>query len=137
MNKNNSIIAAISLHSGRLILIKSGHPIQIAYTDDWGAEYILVNIGDKDEYLPSQSSIHFLTDNCIFIGTSKGRIFRSQDVGETWQVVEDGNISNTACMFIESIDDKTVLSSFEIGIIARSFDKGETWEELAFVDWNK
>lgn len=134
----SNIVAACKLPSSNRIFIVSS-PIEIAYTDDDLCDFVtwtLIDIGDEDELVQNNDCLLVFDEHILFVGTSKGRIYRSEDYGESWHIVEDGVISRVSCSLLTRIDNN-VLVGFSNGITAISCDKGNTWKVNPPLSWLK
>lgn len=119
-------VSAIKKFGDRLILVKNGPPLEIAYSDDDGRSYSIVRIGDEGEYIDNTDCLLIAQNLYLFLATSKSRIFRSIDYGATWHVVEDGVVFATPFIRI-SESDGIIFAATEIGII-KSLSNGDYWE---------
>ncbi len=73
------------------------------------------------------TAIHFVNDTLGFVGTSTGKIFRTEDAGLTWSLQNSGITAQLERFFF--VDDQlgfAVAAQF----ILRSTDGGSTWEQL-------
>jgi photosystem II stability/assembly factor-like uncharacterized protein len=70
----------------------------------------------------------------VFVGTSGGGLWRSQDAGRSWERVGEGiphpDIKAVAAGHKGGAQDSTVYAGTEPSTISRSVDGGETWQEL-------
>lgn len=77
------------------------------------------------------TAIHFVNDTIGFVGTSTGKIFRSEDGGLTWSLQNSGITSQLERFFF--VDDQL---GFAVAAqyILRSTDGGSTWVQLPTPD---
>jgi hypothetical protein len=73
------------------------------------------------------TAIHFVNDTLGFVGTSTGKIFRTEDAGLTWTLQNSGITAQLERFFF--VDDQL---GFAVAAqyILRSTDGGSTWEQL-------
>lgn len=73
------------------------------------------------------TAIHFVNDTLGFVGTSTGKIFRTEDAGLTWALQNSGITAQLERFFF--LDDQL---GFAVAAqyILRSTDGGSTWEQL-------
>lgn len=72
-------------------------------------------------------SIHVTDSSNIFAGTS-GKIYRSSDTGNTWQILNTGLASTKILSFLsKSNGSSNVIFAGSEGLIYRSVDNGNTW----------
>lgn len=113
---------------------------EIYTTSDGGENWIRIqeaNIPDPmnaTEYGTAGNYDAF--ENTVWFGTNKGRIFRSTDKGQTWQVFETAFSSSTVvnCRFKDAVNGIAFRSYADLGLeslINVTTDGGETWTSVS------
>lgn len=105
----------------------AGNPAEIAYSDNAGATWNLVNVGSHNgEYVAASHALIAVDAYHMWIGTDHGRIYFSDDGGLTWTLQEDAVISATAITGLDFHDISTGFAVYTGGQVAKSAD-GVTW----------
>lgn len=110
-----------------------GEPLKVAYSDDEGASWTLATVGStNNEGVASAKALFALDRDHIWIGTTAGAIFFSDDGGVTWTeqtgaATADGAASLNAVAFIDTHNGYAVGAS---GAIIRTDDGGFTWSAV-------
>lgn len=106
----------------------AGNPAEIAYSDDGGATWNLVDVGAVDgQFIPDSGSIFALDQNDIWAGMDDGYIYHSDDGGLSWTAQESGSIHSGA---YNAIHFKNSLVGMAVGaadVVAYTNDGGTTW----------
>lgn len=106
------------------------HPAEAAYSDDQGATWVNVNIGnDNGEFVPSPHSIFAINQYNIWVGTDSGRIYFSSDGGSSWRVQENAGIHVGRWNWIQMIDERNGYAGGAADIIAVTNDGGQVWSQ--------
>lgn len=120
----------------REIYAKEGVPIEVAITDDNGENWQLASgFRGDDEIIPDHRCL--LTSkikNICFLATSKGRIYRSKDAAQTWQLIEDGIWFNTPYKFLYESFERIYAVNQNDAVYSDNF--GNTWELMNMPRWN-
>lgn len=112
--------------------IVMAEPLKVAYSDDGGATWALVTVGSTNgEGAASGSSLFALDKDHIWLATTEGNVYRSQDGGLTWELQDSltasGGQSLSAIKFANS---QVGLAVGDSGTIILTGDGGETWEAI-------
>lgn len=106
----------------------AANPAEVAYSDDGGATWNLVNVGSSNgEYVADSGALFALDQYNIWLGTAGGYIYYSDDGGLTWTAQESGSIHTGA---YNGIHFKNALVGMAVGaadIVAYTNDGGTTW----------
>lgn len=135
INEDLSAITRVlmGITSVRLIVSKLGDGTamqgKVAYTDDAGATWNVVNIGGATDGhgAVSTTGLFNLSRQFVFLASAAGYIYKSEDGGETWTAVEDGAITVDDYLSIHFADDTYGIAGAENGIVSLTDDGGETW----------
>lgn len=121
--------AAVRLSEDQLrtVCIKEGSPMEIAYTDDNNATWVVKDdFLDKDDYVPTADCLLGMNDgHLLFLATAKGRIYRSMDGAKNWSVIEDGVFFDTPYLLLTKTLGR-IIAANQSGTIY-SDDNGDTW----------
>lgn len=105
----------------------AGNPAEIAYSDDGGATWTLVNVGTVNgDFVLNSHALFALDRYHIWLGTNGGRIYFSSDGGVTWTIQENAVISATPVTGISFYDPLRGFAVYQGGEVAASAD-GSTW----------
>lgn len=104
---------------------------QVAYTDDFGANWTVVDIGTSaGEYITDGHAVFALDDNNVWASTSEGRVYFSNDGGASWTVQEDAFIQVDAYNYIEFVDSNNGMIGGADGTVAVTADGGGGWSQV-------
>lgn len=118
----------------RNICIKDGEPMELAYSDDEGANWTVINCFNSNESIGNKDCLLSINDGQIlFLATSMGRIYRSTDHAKTWLVIEDRVFFNTPYIMITQSVER-IYAANESGLIF-SDDYGNTWDIAHLPEW--
>lgn len=106
----------------------AGNPAEIAYSDDGGANWVAVDVGSTNgQYAPAEGSLFAFDRNNIWLGTTGGYIYKSEDAGLSWTTQEAGVIHVGAWNAIHFADALVGVAAGAANVIARTVDGGDTW----------
>lgn len=106
-------------------------PAELAYSDNAGATWTLVNIGATNgDFVPFDQSVFVFDLNNIWVGTDLGYLYKSEDGGLTWTAQESGVITVDQIRAVHFADRDTGAFAGENNVIAATTDGGSTWSEL-------
>ena len=112
----------------------AGNPAEIAYSDDEGATWTLVNVGSTNgEFVANSHALVALDRFHIWLGTSDGRIYFSSDGGATWTLQEAAVISATditGISFVDSDNGYAVYTGGEVAVTVDGSADGATWSAV-------
>lgn len=92
-----------------------------------------VHLGLDGERISAIYALQTGSDQCrIIAGSYESGMFRSDDVGETWQEITNGfSLSCVRWLGPDPLNSGSLLAGTEPGRIFRSDDLGESWSELS------
>jgi len=107
----------------------AGNPMEVAYSDDAGATWTNVDVGITDgEFAVKKGALFVAGDKYnIFLVSNLGRIYKSEDGGETWTVKEDANITATAYNYVYFVNPSVGYAVGASGLVVKTIDGGKTW----------
>ena len=108
-----------------------GNPAEIAYSDNNGGTWTLVNVGAVNgEFVANGHALVALDRYHIWLGTNLGRIYFSSNGGLTWTLQENAVISATAIHGISFTDSNIGFAVYTGGQTAKTTDGsqvGASW----------
>lgn len=109
-----------------------GEALKIAYSDDEGATWTLVTVGTAtNEGAVGAKSLFVLDRNHLWIATSAGNVFFSEDGGLTWAnqsaTGASGGLQLNAIQFIDAENGYAVGNT---GTVIRTTDGGANWADV-------
>lgn len=128
----DGIIVKIGRSTDRIIVVRgttdAGNPAEIAYSDDKGATWTLVNVGATNgEFAVKKGALFAVNSYEIYLVTNLGRIYKSEDKGVTWEVKEDANITATQYNAVHFTSPKVGYAVGDNGLVVKTVDGGNTW----------
>jgi photosystem II stability/assembly factor-like uncharacterized protein len=109
----------------------AGNPAEIAYSDDNGATWNLVNVGSVNgQFVPDNDGLFVLDRNNIWLATDDGYIYKSEDAGESWTAQESGIITTDEINCVVFADANVGFFAGNTNIIAKTSDGGQTWSAV-------
>ena len=109
----------------------AGSPAECARSDDGGATWTNTNIGSVNgEFVPGPHSLAALDRNRIWVCTNLGRIYFSDDGGESFTVQENATIQSGAYNWIEMLDGSNGFAGGAADVLVVTADGGTTWSQL-------
>ena len=105
----------------------AGNPAEVAYSDDGGGTWSLVDVGSTNgEYVANSHALFALDRYHVWLGTDGGQIYFSKDGGESWVVQEAGVISATDVVGISFYDTDVGYAVYTGGEVAKTTDGSTT-----------
>ena len=109
----------------------AGNPAEVAYTDDGGATWTLVELGSTNALFVTRAQAMFALDPYnIWVVTSGGHIFYSEDGGAAWTEQEDGALTAQNLNAIQFISEKVGYAAGAANAILKTEDGGASWTAL-------
>lgn len=109
----------------------AGNPAEIAYSDDSGATWTLVNVGSTNgQYALTGKSLFALDAEHIWLVTTGGYVYFSEDAGVTWTTQHAGTLTAQNLFFIHGSDERNLLAGGAADAILKSTDGGLSWALL-------
>lgn len=111
----------------------SGEAAEIAYSDNSGTSWTLVDLGGADDdFISTPNALFALDGTNVYAVTDLGYIFKSTDAGLTWTAQESGVITSGAGWRAIHFAERNVgWVGGETNFIARTIDGGATWSAIA------
>lgn len=102
----------------------------VAYSDDAGASWTVVNIGGAaaGHGAVYGRGLFALDMNHIWLAGAAGYIYFSSDGGQTWTVQEAGVIHAGAYNGIKFVDESNGIAWGAAGVVAKTIDGGTSWQ---------
>lgn len=104
------------------------NPMEIAYSDDWGATWTLKNVGSTNgQFAPGPDSLFVYDPYNIWLVAGAGYIYYSNDGGVTWEAQEAGVLTANDLYSIHFLTERIGFTVGEADTILKTEDGGETW----------
>lgn len=128
-------IFKVSRNTNRILAVNGttqvASPMEVAYSDDNGATWTTVAVGATNgEFAVKKGALAVLGAYNIFLASNLGRIYKSEDGGLTWDVVEDANITATAYNAIAMLNPNVGYAVGLAGLVVKTVDGGKTWSQV-------
>lgn len=128
----DGILIKIGRNVDRIIVVRgttdADDPMEIAYSDDKGATWTLVDVGVTDaEFAVKKGALFAVNPYEIYLVSNLGRIYKSEDKGVTWEVKEDATITATQYNAIHFTNAQVGYAVGDNGLVVRTVDGGNTW----------
>ena len=128
----DGIIVKTGRDTDRIIVVRgttdAGNPMEIAWSDDLGATWNLVDVGTDDgEFAVKKGALTALSSYDIYLASNSGRIYKSEDGGLSWAVKEDANITTSAYNAIVMFNPNIGYAVGTSGLVVKTIDGGKTW----------
>jgi len=105
-----------------------GSPMEIAYSDDAGDTWTNVDVGATNgQYATGGGALFALDQYHIWLCTTAGYIYFSEDGGATWTAQESGTISANNYNHIHFASESEGFCVGDSNTIVRTTDGGTTW----------
>lgn len=126
----------IARNTTRIIVARgttdAGNPAEIAYSDDLGATWTLVDVGAVNgQFVTDADGLFALDPWHIWLVTDDGYIYFSGDGGLTWTAQEEGVLNVGAWNAIEFVDASTGYVVGAANEMAKTEDGGDSWTAIA------
>lgn len=109
----------------------AGNPAEIAYSDDSGATWTNVDVGSTNgQYALSGKSLFALDAEHIWLVTSGGYVYFSDDAAVTWTAQHSGTLTAQNLYFIHGSDERNLLAGGAADAMLKSADGGLSWSLL-------
>lgn len=108
----------------------SGAPAEIAYSDDDGVTWTVVDVSAGNTVFNSRHSLFALNQYHLWAALANGYIYHSDDAGVSWDVQEAGVLTTTAWNAIQFKDENVGWVVGDNNEIARTIDGGTTWSAV-------
>lgn len=108
---------------------KAGAPPKIAYTDDSGATWTVVEVNAVNaEFIPTPHALFAVDRNNMWVGLDSGKVYFSGDGGVTWTLQTTAAItSNADIRCLHFTDPEVGWLCSDAGVVARTVDAGLSW----------
>ncbi|HUW94628.1 MAG TPA: YCF48-related protein [Anaerolineae bacterium] len=106
-------------------------PAQVAYSDDSGANWTIVNVGSVNfSYIATGQSMFAFDRNNIYVGLTNGYIYKSVDAGLSYTAVESATIHAGIWNAIHFADDNVGYAVGAANVVAKTLDAGVSWSSV-------
>ncbi|MEL6925771.1 MAG: hypothetical protein AAFO94_17125, partial [Bacteroidota bacterium] len=112
----------------------------MASTKDGGVSWQTLELDSLNGFLEDEATLISSSNtslekigNTLWFGTSRGRVFRSQDKGQHWEVYDTPFRDSAAILsisFLDSLNGMIVTGFGPVTELARTKDGGETWTKV-------
>jgi photosystem II stability/assembly factor-like uncharacterized protein len=103
------------------------NPAEIAYSDDNGANWTAVNVGDTDGEFAQWSGALFAIDRYnIWLVTDQGAIYFSDDAAESW--TEQATSNTNGLNYVNFVDENHGVAVGDSNTLITTSDGGEHWD---------
>lgn len=110
----------------------AGNPMEIGYSDDWGATWNLVNVGSTNgQFAPGFDSLYAYDPYTMWLVAGAGFIYYSEDGGITWSAQESGSLTANDLWAIHFATERIGYAVGEADTILKTEDGGATWTATA------
>lgn len=106
----------------------AGNPAEIAYTDNGGAAWTLVNVGSTNgQFALGPDSLFALDFNHIWLVVQDGYIYFSGNGGVTWEAQQSGGVTAQDLWAINGINESVLYAAGGADVVLKTLDGGATW----------
>lgn len=125
----------IGRNTTRILVVRGttdgANPMEIAYSDDNGATWTLVDVGSTvGEFAIKKGALAHLGGYELYLVSNLGRIYKSEDFGVTWTVREDANITAAAYNAVYMLNPSIGYAVGTAGLVVKTIDGGKTWGQV-------
>lgn len=119
---------AVQTRGGRVVVARATadalNPAEIAYSDDEGASWTLVDVGVVDNQVIND--LYWLDATHLWASATGGYVYFSGDRGASWTAQTSGGLTTNSLLAIHAIDQTHAFTAGAGGIILKTTD-GSTW----------
>ena len=110
----------------------AGAPAEIGYTDNAGLAWANINVGSTNgQYALGHKSLCVVDQYNVWLVTTGGYIYKSEDLGTTWVTKNAGVVSAGNDLYgIHFMDTENGISVGESNTLLRTSDGGTTWTDI-------
>lgn len=131
----DGILIKVGRNVTRILVVRgttdATNPAEIAYSDDKGATWNLVDVGSTNgEYAIKKGALFALNAYEVYLVTDGGRIYKSEDAGVTWEVKEDANITASQYNYIHFTNSQVGYAVGTAGLVVKTIDSGKNWGQV-------
>lgn len=128
----DGIFLKIGRNTDRIIVVRgttdADDPMEIAYSDNKGTTWTLVNVGETDgEFAIKKGALFAVNPYEIYLVSNLGRIYKSEDKGVTWEVKEDAAITATQYNAVHFTNAQVGYAVGDNGLVVKTVDGGKNW----------
>lgn len=136
------IISAVTVFpfgTGRRVIVArgttdAGNPAEIAYSDDDGTTWTLVNVGSvTGQFVQKANGLFALDQNNIWLVTNSGYVYYSEDAGVTWTTQDAGVATSSTLNAVHFSDNLVGFAGGASDDVIRTIDGGVAWSAVTDV----
>lgn len=102
--------------------------MRVAYSDDAGQTWTIVTVGSVvGQFAVGPGALFALNKYNIWLATSGGYIYKSQDGGATWTAQQTASITSGSYYAIVFKDNYVGMAVAAAGVVAKTIDGGLSW----------
>jgi photosystem II stability/assembly factor-like uncharacterized protein len=110
------------------------NPAEVSYTDDSGYNWTAVDVEAAGTRAANDSGALFALDRRhVWLVTTGGYIFFSDDGGETWTAQSEATITTEDLNEVHFVDENNGMAVGDAGKVLKTSDGGTTWAEVTDV----
>jgi photosystem II stability/assembly factor-like uncharacterized protein len=125
---------AVSPTVTRILVSRStaqpGQHAQIAYSDDYGATWTVVDVGNVHSQYIDAHALFAIDQYHVWVGCDDGYIYFSADGGATWTIQEAGTLAPGGLSVVDFLDENLGYAGGSTNVLLKTADGGVTWEQL-------
>lgn len=115
----------------RWLIVRDGdaaNPLEVAYSDDGGATWTLVVVGNvNNQAAMGPGALYAIDVYNIWLVTSGGYIYFSDDGGVTWTTQSAGTVTTQDLYAVYAADESNVMAVGANDVVLFTNDGGDTW----------
>jgi len=126
------VVFKVGLNTTRILVARgttdAGNPAEVAYSDDNGATWTLANVGTVNgQFATGAKTLFAFNRYDIWLATSAGYIYHSEDGGANWTAQESGVITSANYNVIRFVNPNVGYAVAADGVVVKTVNGGTTW----------